>query len=60
MKIRKERFFEVPLCQQECDAWWDDCKEDHACIENWTRGFNWSTGEYMEILYESLSLLEFS
>ena len=45
MKIRKERFVDVPLCRQECDAWWDACKDDYTCIENWARGFDWSTGE---------------
>lgn len=44
MKIRKERFVDVPLCRQECDAWWDACKDDYTCIENWARGFDWSTG----------------
>lgn len=43
-KIRKERFVGVPLCQTECDAWWDDCKDDFTCIENWGRGFDWSSG----------------
>ncbi|XP_060569845.1 folate receptor alpha-like isoform X2 [Ruditapes philippinarum] len=44
MKIRKERFVDVPLCQTECDAWWEDCRDDYTCIENWSRQFNWSSG----------------
>ncbi|XP_045203143.2 folate receptor alpha-like [Mercenaria mercenaria] len=44
MKIRKERFVEVPLCQTECNAWWEDCQDDYTCIENWSREFNWSSG----------------
>ena len=47
MKMRTERFVGVPLCRQECDAWWEDCKEEYTCIENWSRGFNWSSGRYI-------------
>ncbi|CAH1776898.1 unnamed protein product [Owenia fusiformis] len=41
---RKERMFEVPLCESECLTWWDDCKEEMTCLDNWMRGFNWTTG----------------
>ncbi|CAE1273752.1 FOLR [Acanthosepion pharaonis] len=44
MKIRKERYFNLPLCSDECNKWWNSCKSDSTCIENWTRGFDWSTG----------------
>ncbi|XP_052226595.1 folate receptor gamma-like isoform X2 [Dreissena polymorpha] len=44
MKIRKERFVDVPLCQSECDAWWEDCRDDFTCTDNWSRNFNWTTG----------------
>ncbi|KAL4230396.1 folic acid receptor [Mactra antiquata] len=44
MKIRKERFVNVPLCRNECDAWWEDCVDDLTCIENWARHFDWSSG----------------
>ena len=46
MKIRNERFFQVPLCQTECNAWWEDCKDELTCVEVWTREFDWSTGGY--------------
>ena len=44
MKIRKERYFNLPLCLDECINWWNSCKDDRTCIENWTRGFDWGTG----------------
>ncbi|XP_064456697.1 folate receptor beta-like [Ornithodoros turicata] len=43
-KIAKERFFEVPLCQSDCDAWWNDCRQDLACVRNWAREFRWKKG----------------
>ncbi|GAB1602882.1 folate receptor gamma-like, partial [Argonauta hians] len=45
MTIRKERYFDVPLCESTCQRWWDSCKDDETCSENWMRGFNWTTGE---------------
>ncbi|GLG95778.1 Folate receptor beta [Gryllus bimaculatus] len=36
MKIRNERFFEVPLCASDCNAWFDACKDDFTCSEKWT------------------------
>ncbi|XP_046401662.1 folate receptor alpha-like isoform X2 [Ischnura elegans] len=44
MKIRKERYFEVPLCQKDCDAWFKDCYDDFTCTDNWSRNFKWSNG----------------
>ncbi|CAI9722541.1 Hypothetical predicted protein [Octopus vulgaris] len=44
MKIRKERYFELPLCRDTCEEWWDSCKDDETCSGNWMRGFNWTTG----------------
>lgn len=44
MKIRNERYFNLPLCSDECNNWWNSCQDDSTCIENWTRGFDWSTG----------------
>ncbi|XP_052793667.1 folate receptor gamma-like isoform X3 [Mya arenaria] len=43
MKIRNERFVDVPLCHSECDAWWEDCRDDFTCVENWSRHFNWTS-----------------
>ncbi|GAB6023042.1 hypothetical protein CHUAL_007134 [Chamberlinius hualienensis] len=44
MKIRKERAFGVPLCASECDAWYNDCKDDLTCVDNWVRKFVWIDG----------------
>ncbi|CAL1543441.1 unnamed protein product [Lymnaea stagnalis] len=43
-KIRKERFQNVPLCQSVCTNWWQACKNDFTCLDNWAVSFNWSTG----------------
>ncbi|XP_046563851.1 folate receptor gamma-like [Haliotis rubra] len=43
-KIRNERFMHVPMCRSECDAWWEDCKNETTCLKNWSKGFNWTTG----------------
>nr|XP_039264761.1 folate receptor gamma-like [Styela clava] len=39
--IRNERFFHVPLCKSDCDAWWDDCKDDLTCVDSFATGFVW-------------------
>lgn len=44
MKIRNEKYFDVPLCKSQCDAWWDACRYDLTCLPNWSKGFNWTTG----------------
>lgn len=41
MKMRKERFFEVPLCASDCQDWFDDCRNDYTCTDNWSRHFTW-------------------
>jgi len=40
MKIRNETFVDVPLCKTDCDSWFDACKNDFTCIDNWTK-FSW-------------------
>jgi len=32
----------LPLCLSECDNWWEDCKDDYTCKENWLSGWDWS------------------
>lgn len=44
MKIRNEKYFNVPLCKSECDNWWNACQNDMTCLDNWGKGFNWSSG----------------
>jgi len=42
MKIRNERFFQVPLCQSDCTAWFDACVDDYTCIDNWIKNWAWT------------------
>ncbi|KAK7097194.1 folate receptor gamma-like [Littorina saxatilis] len=44
-KVRNNRYQNVPLCQATCSSWWEDCKMDTTCTDNWTQNFNWSTGQ---------------
>ncbi|XP_009280280.2 PREDICTED: folate receptor gamma [Aptenodytes forsteri] len=41
---RRERILHVPLCKEDCEAWWEDCKDYVTCKENWHKGWNWATG----------------
>ncbi|XP_065136038.1 folate receptor [Paramisgurnus dabryanus] len=41
---RKERILDVPLCLEDCESWYEDCKDDYTCKENWHKGWDWSTG----------------
>jgi folate receptor len=37
-----ERVLKVPLCQSDCDAWFNACVDDYTCIDNWTKNWTWS------------------
>ncbi|XP_015196708.1 folate receptor isoform X1 [Lepisosteus oculatus] len=41
---RNERIIDVPICKEDCNGWWEDCKNDLTCKENWHKGWDWSTG----------------
>ncbi|XP_062481276.1 folate receptor gamma-like isoform X2 [Pezoporus occidentalis] len=41
---RRERILHVPLCREDCEQWWEDCKDFVTCKENWHKGWNWATG----------------
>ncbi|XP_062242378.1 folate receptor [Platichthys flesus] len=41
---RKERVLDVPLCKEDCNDWWEDCKNDFTCKSDWHTGWDWSTG----------------
>ncbi|KAK8746278.1 hypothetical protein OTU49_017341 [Cherax quadricarinatus] len=41
---RKERFYNVPLCASDCEAWFNDCAADFTCTDNWSKNFDWSNG----------------
>ena len=30
----------VPICANYCDAWFDACKDDYTCFENWLEEYN--------------------
>ncbi|VDD78711.1 unnamed protein product [Mesocestoides corti] len=40
-----ERAFKVPLCESDCNSWYDACKNDKTCATNWNSGgFDWESG----------------
>ncbi|CAD7672969.1 unnamed protein product [Nyctereutes procyonoides] len=41
---RKERILHVPLCREDCEQWWRDCRTSYTCKSNWHRGWNWTSG----------------
>ena len=43
MKIRNERFFQVPLCAIDCDQWFAACKDDYTCNEDWVNSWLWTS-----------------
>ena len=34
-KARSERIMKVPLCSDDCDGWFEACKDDYTCSDNW-------------------------
>ena len=32
----------VPVCSSYCDAWFDACKDDLTCVENWLEDFDFA------------------
>ncbi|XP_013411266.1 riboflavin-binding protein [Lingula anatina] len=32
----------VPICASDCDAWFDACKDDFTCAENWLTDWNFT------------------
>ncbi|XP_012600386.1 folate receptor alpha [Microcebus murinus] len=41
---RKERVLNVPLCKEDCETWWEDCRSSFTCKGNWHKGWNWTSG----------------
>lgn len=41
-RTRKERFLNIPLCSDDCDGWFEACKEDHTCSDNWGENWKWT------------------
>jgi folate receptor len=42
MKIRNERFYQVPLCESDCTVWFAACIDDYTCSDNWVTNWVWS------------------
>ncbi|KAA0202973.1 hypothetical protein HAZT_HAZT001150 [Hyalella azteca] len=40
---RTERFYGVPLCASDCEAWFEACLYDFTCTDNWSLNFRWVT-----------------
>nr|CDS27085.1 folate receptor beta [Hymenolepis microstoma] len=41
----EENVFKVPLCESDCNSWYEACKNSTACATNWrSGGFDWSSG----------------
>ena len=36
----------VPICASYCDKWFDACKNDMTCAQDWLSGFNTSSSAY--------------
>ncbi|XP_028401832.1 folate receptor beta-like [Dendronephthya gigantea] len=41
-KARSERIMNVPLCSDDCDGWFEACKDDSTCSDNWGETWMWS------------------
>ncbi|MXQ97556.1 hypothetical protein E5288_WYG002792 [Bos mutus] len=40
-----ERVLDAPLCLEDCERWWADCRTSHTCKSNWLGGWAWSRGK---------------
>ena len=39
-EFRKTGYIQnVPVCADYCNAWFDACKDDLTCVENWLHGY---------------------
>ncbi|XP_068711228.1 riboflavin-binding protein-like isoform X2 [Montipora foliosa] len=36
----------VPICSSYCDEWFEACKDDMTCAQDWINGFNFSSNVY--------------
>jgi len=39
---RKEHFQNVSVCKKDCDEWFDACKDDFTCSDNWGDQSTWN------------------
>ncbi|XP_062070276.1 sperm-egg fusion protein Juno-like [Lepus europaeus] len=40
----EQRAVGVPLCHEDCEQWWEDCRTSYTCKSNWHGGWDWSLG----------------
>ena len=36
----------VPICSKYCDDWFEACKDDMTCAQDWLNGFNFTSNVY--------------
>nr|XP_025849107.1 sperm-egg fusion protein Juno [Vulpes vulpes] len=37
-----ERIRDVPLCREDCEQWWEDCRTSYTCRSDWLGSWDWS------------------
>ncbi|EDL78458.1 rCG31683, isoform CRA_b [Rattus norvegicus] len=37
----EQRLWDVPLCLEDCEEWWKDCRTSHTCKADWLHGWVW-------------------
>ncbi|XP_046853174.1 folate receptor beta-like [Xenia sp. Carnegie-2017] len=42
---RTEKFKSIPLCSDDCDAWFDACKNDMTCSNDWSDTWKWTDND---------------
>ncbi|XP_060016852.1 sperm-egg fusion protein Juno [Lagenorhynchus albirostris] len=40
-----ERILDAPLCREDCEQWWADCRTSYTCKSNWHGGWTWRRGK---------------
>lgn len=52
----EQRLWDVPLCLEDCEEWWKDCRTSHTCKADWLHGWVWDQGEWPNWVPWALSL----
>uniref|UniRef100_A0A8C0KVX2 IZUMO1 receptor, JUNO n=1 Tax=Canis lupus dingo TaxID=286419 RepID=A0A8C0KVX2_CANLU len=40
-----ERIRDAPLCREDCEQWWEDCRTSYTCRSDWLGSWDWSRGK---------------
>ncbi|XP_038425261.1 sperm-egg fusion protein Juno isoform X3 [Canis lupus familiaris] len=40
-----ERIRDAPLCWEDCEQWWEDCRTSYTCRSDWLGSWDWSRGK---------------